>query len=295
MHFNQVAVWGVGLLGGSLGMALRQRQLATTVIGVGRNIDRLKQALDLGACDEITTDPREGFAQADLIVVCMPVAALAESFTILADCVQPGVIVTDVGSTKQRIVEAAESHLAGRCLFVGSHPMSGAEVSGVQHARADLYKGNPCFLTPTPSTDLQALSTLAQLWQTLGSRVVITDPARHDELVAAVSHVPHLSSVALTLLAAGLGEDLNLIPAIVGNGFWDTTRLAKGDLAMWSEICQENDASILKQLDRLIEILSQLRERVRTHEMRDSLSHAAEFRRELDQLRTLHRAVKDAE
>ena len=165
--------------------------------------------------------------------------------------------------------------------FVGSHPMSGAEKSGLEHARADLYQGNACFLTPTVNTDAEALATLGRLWGALGSRVIITDPARHDEIAAGISHVPHLASSALALIAKALGEEENFLSAVAGNGFWDMTRLAEGDPGMWREICAENRDAIGAQLDRLIDSLSQARRQLADGEdLGDWLGQAREARME---------------
>jgi prephenate dehydrogenase len=287
MKFDTVAIWGMGLLGGSLGLALRKRGLAGRVIGVGRNPERLAKALDLGTCDETTCDLAEGFAEADLAVLCTPVAVLADALPRLGTMFKEGAIVTDVGSTKRRIVEAAEAAMPPGRRFVGCHPMSGAEVSGVAHAREDLYDGNPCFLTPTPSTDPDAVALLASLWSKIGSRVVVTDPDRHDAVVAAISHAPHLASSALAALAASLGEDENYLAAVVGGGFWDTTRLAKGDLAMWVEICSENRDWIDERLGRLVDLLEEARGLIREGgDIEAWLARGRDARLELDALRS---------
>jgi len=285
MHFETVAIWGMGLLGGSLGLALREQRLAGRIIGIGRNMERLQRARELLTCNEVTTDPAEGLAQADLVVLCTPVTVLADSLPEFAKHFKPGAIVTDVGSTKRRIVDVADACIGDAARFVGSHPMSGAEVSGVEHARADLYVGNPCFLTPTPRTDLAAVAALSSFWRGVGSRVVITDPERHDRLVGVVSHVPHLAAAALALLAADQREDENFLASIAGNGFWSMTRLAKGDLTMWTEICAENRNEIATQLDALIERLGRMRDSLEVSGCQEPLEAARSFMLELDQLR----------
>jgi len=286
MHFDTVAIWGMGLLGGSLGLALRERALAGRIIGVGRNIGRLEQARRAGACDETTCDPATGFANADLVVLCTPVAVLADSLPRFGPLFKDGAIITDVGSTKRRIVEAADASMPPGRRFVGSHPMSGSEMSGVEHARADLYVGNPCFLTPTPKTDADALAALSRMWAAVGSRVIITDPVRHDAVTAAISHVPHLASSALMRLAMSIGEDENYLAAIAGPGFWDMTRLAKGDLAMWKEICTENRDAIADRLNGLIRFLSEARRIILDGgDIEAWLARARDERLELDELR----------
>lgn len=285
MRFDTVAIMGMGLLGGSLGLAIRDRGLARRIIGVGRNIEKLSRAKELGTCDEVTTDPAQGFLEADLVVLCTPVTILADSLPELIKYFKPRSIVTDVGSTKRRIVEVADLHMPPEVRFVGSHPMSGGEVSGVEHSRMDLYLNNPCFLTPTAGTDLEALAVLNQFWRMVGSRIIITDPVRHDRLVSAISHVPHFASAALTLLAADMNEEENFVASSAGNGFWGMTRLAKGDLTMWSEICSENREEICQHMDRLIQILGELRRKISEGTQEEFLQKAREFRLELDQLR----------
>lgn len=279
--FETVAIWGVGLLGGSLGLALRERGLAGRVIGIGRNPERLAAARAKGLCDETTLDAAEGLRDADLAVLCAPVSVIAQMIADLAPLFKDGAIVTDVGSTKRRIVEAAERAMPPDRHFVGSHPMSGAEKSGLEHARADLYEGNACFLTPTADTNAEALAELGRLWSALGSRIIITDPARHDEIVAGISHAPHLASSALAHLALALGEEENFLSAVAGNGFWDMTRLAEGDPGMWREICAENRDAIGAQLERLIDALSQARRRLAAGEdLGEWLEQAREARLE---------------
>lgn len=285
MHVKTVAIWGMGLLGGSLGLALRQRKMAERIIGVGRSLERLNRALELKSCDEISDDPAQSFAQSDLVILCAPVAVLADSLPNFAQSFKPGTIVTDVGSTKRRIAEVADECMPASVYFVGSHPMSGGESGGVEFARADLYAGNPCFITPTPRTNLEALATVSSFWQELGSRVVITDAERHDRLASAISHVPRITSAALALLVQSMLEDENFIASIAGNGFWSMTRLAKGDLTMWSEICRENGDEIVQHLDQLISILQSLRTRIDQGNVDSELERAREYRIDLEGLR----------
>lgn len=259
MLFDTVAIWGMGLLGGSLGMALRERRLARRVIGAGRHAERLEEARRLGACDEATCDLAEAFGQADLAVLCTPVKLLADSLPRLAPLFKDGAIVTDVGSTKCRIVEAGEAAMPAGRRFVGSHPMSGGETGGVANARASLFEGNSCFVTPTSRTDSEAAEAMRALWTAVGSRVIVMPPERHDALAATISHVPHLASAALALLGLSVGGTADDVASVAGNGFWDTTRLAKGDVTMWREICEENRVAISERLDQLLATLAEAR------------------------------------
>jgi prephenate dehydrogenase len=292
VHFNTVAIWGMGLLGGSLGMALRKKGMAKRIIGVGRNMERLEMARNLNTCGEITCDLAEGFGQADLAILCLPVAVMAQALPGIAPLFKKGAIVTDVGSTKRRIVGVADAAFAGGPRFVGSHPMSGAELSGVSHARADLYEDNPCFVTPTRKSDREAVEILRAMWTEIGSRVTVADPERHDSIVAAISHAPHLASAALALLAESTGETDEYLASVAGNGFWDTTRLAKGDLTMWKEICEDNGEQIAERLGELIQILSNAQRLIREGgDIEGWLAQARDARLRMDALREAEKAA----
>jgi prephenate dehydrogenase len=241
LHFSRLAIVGCGLLGGSLGMAARARGLCAEVIGVGRSSETLDEASRLGAITRAATDLKAGVAEADLVVLCTPVRHIISILPAVLAAVKPGAIVTDVGSTKLTIVQKAEELCRGtKALFVGSHPMAGAEKSGIRHAKETLYSGTNCFVTKTAATDLQAFARVCQFWEALDTRVVIARPERHDHLVALVSHLPHLVAVALVRTVQATGEDKNLMKGIVGNGFRDSTRIARSSAEIWDDIWGEN-------------------------------------------------------
>jgi prephenate dehydrogenase len=243
--FEKLAIVGVGLLGGSLALAAKERKLADHVLGIGRSEESLKQAVEMGAIDDYTTDLAAGVAEADIVVLCTPVRHITASVPTVMAHIKPGAIVTDVGSTKCTIVDVAEAAAASsKGTFVGAHPMAGSEKSGVAHARPDLFAGTNCFITPTPRTPLQTLATVAAWWRALGCRLAIARPQRHDALVALVSHLPHLVAVALVRAVESFEEDQNLLKGIIGNGFRDTTRIASGSAQVWQDICAENSKEI---------------------------------------------------
>jgi len=243
--FKRVSIVGVGLLGGSLGMAALDRHLCEEVIGIGRNQTGLQEATRQGAISRGTTDLEEGVAEADLIVLCTPVRHIAGVLEQVVAAAPAGAIITDVGSTKASIVERGNqvTRDTGK-FFVGSHPMAGSEKSGVRHARPQMFQDSTCFVTRTSETDLTAFARVCQLWHAVGSRIVISRPDRHDRLTAIISHLPHLAAVALVRAVESFNEDKNLIRGIIGNGFRDTTRIAAGNSEMWEDICIDNQAEI---------------------------------------------------
>jgi prephenate dehydrogenase len=258
-HFQSLAIYGVGLLGGSIALAAKERKLVETVIGIGRSEESIAQAHELGTIDSYTTDLESGVADADLVILCTPVRRIIEVLPIVMRHVKKGALVTDVGSTKSSIVEVAEQcRDQWRGTFVGSHPMAGSERSGVFHARSDLFEGATCFVTPTRHTDHAAFSALARWWRALGCRLAIARPQRHDALVALVSHLPHLVAVALVRAVESFNEDQNLVRGIIGNGFRDTTRIACGSAQMWQNICAENSEEIQRACAAFQEIFDKL-------------------------------------
>jgi prephenate dehydrogenase len=260
LHFRRAVIHGVGLLGGSLGMALRRRAMAERVVGLGRSRKRLERARQLGAVDDLTTDAAEALEGADALICCLPPRALRKKWAALAPLVPDGAFVTDVGSVKRESVAEAERRFGDRALFIGSHPMAGSEMSGVEAARGDLFEGAACFITPTPRTPGAAISTAARMWSGVGARVAVADPARHDRLMAGLSHLPHLTAVALVETVYAGGDATVLLRAVAGPGFRDATRIAAGDAALWEQIFSENAPALRDSLDGLIDILSEWRD-----------------------------------
>lgn len=284
--FKRITIVGVGLLGGSLGMAARKKQLCEEVIGVGRSEPALEEARRLEAIDRATTNAAKAIASSDLIVLCTPVRHIVESLPQMISHAKPGTIFTDVGSTKASIVRVGEE-AAGKCgcFFVGSHPMAGSEKSGVRHSRENLYEDSTCFVTKTSNTDMGAFAKVCGLWHALDARLVIARPERHDQLVASVSHLPHLVAVALVRAVEQFSEDKNLVKGIIGNGFRDTTRIACGDTRMWEDICTDNQEQILRSREALTSALEELMGACNTgsgEELREILEDACSYREFLD-------------
>jgi prephenate dehydrogenase len=248
-HLGTVAIVGVGLIGGSIGQALRKRAQAEAIVGIGRDQAILERAVRLGAIDRGTTDLEAGAAEADVVVVCTPVNRIADDIRRAAEHAPAGVLVTDVGSSKRQIVEAVERHPRSAGAFVGAHPLAGSERRGVEHARPDLFEGRVCILTPTPRTRPDRVRRASAFWSALGCRVVEMAPAQHDEVLAYTSHLPHAIAAAL---AASVPTDW--LPMAAG-AYRDCTRVAAADTGLWTAIFRDNRGPLLKALSTMQESL----------------------------------------
>lgn len=253
MLLNTLTIVGVGLIGGSIGLAAKKRSLARRVRGLGRNRDTLEQAKVLGAIDEIAFNPEEAARDADAVIVCTPVDLIAQHVLELAPFCPDGALITDAGSTKGRIVADVEPNLPPRVHFVGSHPLAGSEKRGPQYADAYLFHNRWVVVTPTPRTYPAALERTRAIWQALGARVKVMAPAEHDRALAVTSHLPHLVASAL---AGTLTPDLFDLAA---TGFRDTTRIAAGDPTLWTAIFKHNRISLLEALNHLERQLQAMR------------------------------------
>jgi prephenate dehydrogenase len=251
MEFETVSIVGVGLLGGSLGLALRDRQRARRVIAVARRHETVDQALKLGAADEGFTDPREGVKEADLVVLCTPVLTMPALVEQIAPALKAGAVVTDVGSTKSVLCRELPRLLRTGTSFVGGHPMAGSERTGVEAARADLFVDATYLLTPTVETPAGVVDHLEVWVRGLGARPVRLDPEAHDRAVAGISHLPHVVAAALvSAVASGAGTDRETLKCLIAGGFKSTTRIAASSPEMWRDICLTNREALLETLAR---------------------------------------------
>jgi len=242
MRIGTLTIVGVGLIGGSLGLAARRRGLAGQVIGVGRQSATLDQARQLGAIDEASLDLADAVSRADVAVFCTPVSLIAEQVLAAAPGCAQGTLLTDAGSTKAAIVRALDGKLPPGVAFVGSHPLAGSEKRGPEHADADLFQDRVAVVTPTPRGDRAAVERTVGFWQALGSRVKLMSPDEHDRALAVTSHLPHLLASAL---AAILPPELRELTA---TGFRDATRIAAGDPSLWTGIFMHNRAALIDAL-----------------------------------------------
>lgn len=245
-RFERVCIAGLGLLGGSLGMALRERRLAGRVVGVARREATVDAAMSLGAVDEATRDLRAGAAGADLLVVAVPVLATVDLIAEAAGVLAPGAIVTDVGSTKGHLERAVPPLLPPGVVFVGGHPMAGSERTGIEVARADLFEGATYVITRPPETPPEAAARVAALARDVGAVPLEMEADRHDEAVARISHLPHVAAAALATAAAR--GDRKFLARLAAGGFRDTTRIAASSPEMWRDICLTNRDPLLAAL-----------------------------------------------
>ena len=243
-RLKNVAIVGVGLIGGSIGQALRKRDLAERIIGIGRRQVSLRIARRVGAVTNTTIDLAKGVAEAELVIVCTPVGRIVEDVRTAARHCPVGALITDVGSTKQAIVEALDQGLAGDCRFLGGHPLAGSEKTGPGHAKAGLFDGRIAVITPTKNTKAEDFDLLGRLWEALGSVVIKMTAEEHDRALAVTSHLPHLAAAAL---AATVPEPYF---RLTGTGLLDTTRLAAGNPQLWLEIIAMNRENVLGALEQ---------------------------------------------
>lgn len=252
-----VAILGLGLMGASLGMALRSRAMRPGssgplfVTGWNRTAAIAQKAVERGAVDQACYSVEEAVASADYVFVATPVSTIPELALRAARAAPRGCIVTDVGSVKARIVRAVEAELPPGVHFVGGHPMCGSELTGLEAARADLYSGSTWVLTPTQATDSGALADLSSLISSVGARVLAVSPDQHDRFVAFVSHLPHVVAAALTSVVAERAETDVALAKLAAGGFRDLTRIASGSPSIWTDICTWNSDEIVGALEAI--------------------------------------------
>lgn len=252
--FEHVVIAGCGLLGTSLGMALRQKSLAKTITGVGRSgSNSVEIARQRGAIDRVSDNLADAARTADLVVLCTPVRQFPDMLRLLGPVLPKGAIVTDVGSTKAQVMKWAEELLPKSVHFIGSHPMAGSEKSGPEAARIGLFDNAACLVGNPTAENEAAFRRITALWQAVGMRVVPCDIARHDAWVAAISHLPHAVATSLALAAPP-----EAWPVAAG-GFTDTTRVAGGDVAMWTDIFLTNRGAVVESISAFEQRLSQLK------------------------------------
>jgi prephenate dehydrogenase len=260
--FTTVAIWGVGLIGGSIGMALRQRGLADEVIGIGRSsraaARTLPEAVRLGAVDRMVTDPAEALAEADLVVLAMPVQAMLDLAPQAARLFRPGTLVTDVASVKGTIVAAWEECLPDGVAFVGGHPMFGRERSGVAAASAGLVPGCRWVLTPGERADGRSVARLRSLVQALGAQPLVMRPDEHDRRAAGASHLPQMVATALAAAAQELDERIPGTLDLAAGGFRDATRIADSPADLWGEIWAHNRPALREAVHEFRQALGAL-------------------------------------
>ncbi|HAM53531.1 MAG TPA: prephenate dehydrogenase/arogenate dehydrogenase family protein [Nitrospiraceae bacterium] len=254
MFFERVAILGVGLIGASFGLAIRVKGLCKTIVGHGRKEQNLRRAKELGIIDAYSMDAARACEGSDLIVLATPVGILKQLVGEIAGSIKKGAVITDVGSVKS-IVYDLESLVPAGVSYVGSHPIAGSDQSGIDDARADLFRGARCIITPTENSHRAAIEEIASLWELLGSRVESLDPHKHDRIYAAVSHLPHLLAYALVNAAHGFSDDCI---EYAGQGFKDVTRIALSSPELWRDISIFNKDNLINVMEILQENLDRI-------------------------------------
>jgi prephenate dehydrogenase len=257
---ERITVVGVGLIGGSLALALKQAGAVREVTGWDQNREHLHCAHALGIVDNIGADIGSAVADADIVILALPVRCLAQVAEQVLPSMRPDAILTDTGSVKEAVVAGIEP-VAGNVgiAYVPGHPISGTEKSGPQAAFAELYRGKRCIITPTSSTPAAAIETVAQLWRCAGSEVVLMDVRKHDRILAAISHLPHMIAYALVNSVSNYDEYEENILEYSAGGFLDFTRIASSDPVMWRDIAMENRGAILEMLEQFETYLAELK------------------------------------
>ena len=278
--FNRLAIVGIGLIGGSFGLAARRAGLAREIIGVARRDSTLKAALEVGACDAATSDVAAAASGADLVLLAPPVGQMERICREIAPIVAVDAIVTDAGSTKAEIVRTCEP-LFQNAHFIGGHPMAGSEQTGVEAARADLFENAKWILTPTPRTEIEALDFLTLALKRVGAQIIQMEAQQHDEVLAVTSHLPHMTAAALMHVFGALNDEN--AAKVVASGWRDSTRIAAGSAEMWRDIALANRGALLQALDEMDASLGQFRAALQSEdgeEIEKWLEAAAKLRRE---------------
>ena len=257
-NYGTVAIVGVGLIGASLGLALKKAGVVNKVLGVGRSQTNLEQAKKMGAIDEVT-DLVAAVKQSDVMVLCMPVAQMRATFEAIKPYLESKTLITDAGSTKGDVILAAKEVLGKKaCQFVPAHPIAGGAQHGASAAKADLFSGKQTIICPLQENSPQDIALVIGFWESVGSLVKQISSAQHDAIYAAVSHLPHVLSYAL-MISVIHSEDAEQKLNHIGAGFKDFTRIAASSPEMWRDICLANRTAVIKEIDQYLAIVGHMR------------------------------------
>lgn len=261
---NKLAIFGVGLIGGSLALALKKAGYCKTIVGCSRSADHLQRAVDLKVIDSYTLDPKEAVQGADMILLSVPLQAIQPVMETFIDAIEKDAIITDAGSSKRSVVKAAKNAFGGQipANFVPAHPVAGREKSSVDAALVDLYADQKVVITPVEETSQEAIQRVKAMWQAAGAIVTTLDIVQHDHVLAATSHLPHILAYSFvnTLSKSEYGDD---VFAFTAGGFKSFSRTASSDPVMWRDICLENRDAIVKYLDDFQQDLADLSEKIK--------------------------------
>lgn len=273
-----VAIIGMGFMGGSLGSALLRKKICKDVIGIGRNIKKLKIALRKKATTHITTDLKKGLKNVDMVIISLPVNLIPAAFIKIKPYLSKNTIVTDMGSVKGMIIKKIGNIDSGKN-FIGSHPMVGSEKAGIKNIIPEIFENGTCIITPDKDSDRKKLLVVEKFWKLLGMKVVKMNPKLHDKYISIISHFPHIVSFILTNMATQI---IRKNREIIGRGFKDVTRIAASDEEIWTDIFIANKNEVLKDIDIAIEELDALSHMIylnKEKELRNYILNAKELRK----------------
>jgi len=285
VHFNNVTIIGVGLIGGSLAKVLKTTGLAGMITGAGRSRETLELAQRIGVIDRIGQGSASAVEGADLVILASPVGTFETAVREVGPHLKEGTILTDVGSVKGELVRKIEGLLPARVHYVPGHPIAGKEKFGVSEATETLFRGAKCILTPTQRTDRQALDAVKEMWKTAGAKVIVMDPDVHDKVFAAVSHMPHVAAFAMMFAVAELNTGTEDYISFSGAGFRDFTRIAASSPEIWRDICLMNRENIVQMIERYQLSLDRLKTDILEGDgerLEDHLAIASNVRRGLE-------------
>jgi prephenate dehydrogenase len=272
--FKKVTIVGIGLLGGSLGLAIKKKKLAGSVVGFFRHKDKIRQALQMGILDAGTDDFREAIRESDFIILASPVSDIIKRLRELKK-LEIQALVTDIGSTKSEIVKTSRG-----LNFIGSHPLAGSEKSGMAHARGNLFKGSLCLLTPPHEVSSLSLAKLSRFWKCLGTKTIVLSCDEHDRILAFVSHLPHVAAFALMKTIP------NKTLSFAAGGLKDTTRIALSNPKIWNDILLSNKKRVLKSIKAFEETLAEIKKALLendTSKLTSLLAQAQKKRKQIQQ------------
>lgn len=290
VFFDRIAIFGVGLMGGAVALQIKKNGLAGSIAGIGRNEESLKKAVEAGLIDEWSLDFEESAGNCNLLILALPVSSILEYLPKAAGVVKPGCIVTDIGSVKKDIVKTGNEAFSKRkdAWFAGSHPLCGSDLSGFENSSSVPMENRTCFVTIDDDTEQESAAKVALFWKSLGMTPFLMAPEKHDILMAAFSHMPHLMAAALVNASGKCTDyDMNLLARSAGDGFRDATRIAGSDAALWSDICLRNTENLTECLEKLEDEIKMIRNALETGDeetMKDLLQSARTFRTLIDKL-----------
>ena len=279
--FKKITIIGVGLIGGSLGLALKEKNSNFKIVGIDKQ-EIIKKAIARGAIDEGTVNLEEGIKEADIVIIATPVKTILNILTQINPFLKKGCLVTDTGSTKQQIVQKANKVLSEDVFFIGGHPMAGSEKYGIESADPCLFHNKTYILTPIHKNNLGALEKISLLIKIIGAKKLILDPLEHDRIVSAVSHLPQIIAVSLinAIGKLALRENNNNYFKAVGEGFKDMTRIASSSYKMWEDICDTNQENILEMIQEFKNYLEVMEDKLKNdpNSLKEEFQKASKLR-----------------